>query len=43
MYKEERDMLEEEVRERGECDMEEFDTLSIDINEKTTAILGDRC
>ena len=27
MYKEERDVLEEEMREIEECDMEEFDTL----------------
>ena len=40
MYKEERDVLEEEMREIDECDMEEFDTL--DSSEKTIAILGDR-
>ena len=38
--KEERDVLEEEMGEIDECDMEEFDTL--DGNEKTIAILGDR-
>ena len=40
MYKEERDVLEEEVREIDECDMEEFGAL--DRREKTIAILGDR-
>ena len=40
IYKEERDVLEEEMREIDECDMEEFDTLNS--IEKTTAILGDR-
>ena len=40
MYKEERDVLEEEMREIDECNMEEFDTL--DSGEKTIAILGDR-
>ena len=40
MYKEERDVLEEEIREIDECDMEEFDTL--DSSEKTIVILGDR-
>ena len=40
MYKEERDVLKEEMREIDECDMEEFDTL--DSSEKTIAILGDR-
>ena len=33
-------MLEEETREKDECDMEELDTL--DSNEKTIAIPGDR-
>ena len=40
IYKEERDVLEEEMREIDECDMEEFGTL--DSSEKTIAILGDR-
>ena len=40
MYKEERDVLEEEMREIDGCYMEEFGTL--DISEKTIAILGDR-
>ena len=40
IYKEERDVLEEERREINECDMEEFDTLNS--SEKTIAILGDR-
>ena len=40
IYKEERDVLEEEMREIDECDMEEFDTLNS--SEKTIAILGDR-
>ena len=40
MYSEERDMLEEEMREIDECDMEEFGTL--DITDKTIAILGER-
>ena len=39
MYKEERDALEEEMREIDECDMEDFDTL--DSSKKTSAILGD--
>ena len=39
-YKEERDVLEEEMREIHECDMEEFDT--IDSSEKTIAILDYR-
>ena len=38
--KEERDVLQEEMREIDDCDMEEFDTL--DSSEKTIAILGDR-
>ena len=40
IYKEERDVLEEKMREIDECDMKEFDTL--DSSEKTIAILGDR-
>ena len=40
MYREERDVSEEEKRERDECGMEEFGTLVIDSSEKTTAILG---
>ena len=40
MYKEERDVLEKEMRDSGECDTEEFGTL--DSSEKTIAILGDR-
>ena len=41
IYKEERDVLEEEeMREIDDCDMEEFDTP--DSSEKTIAILGDR-
>ena len=40
IFKEERDVLEEEMREIDECDMEEFDTLGS--SEKTIAILGDR-
>ena len=40
MYKEERDVLEKEVREIDECDMEEFDTP--DRSEKMVAILGVR-
>ena len=40
MYKEERDVLEEEMRTIDECDVEKFDTL--DSSEKTIAILGDR-
>ena len=39
MCKEERDVLEDEMRETNECDMEEFGTL--DGIEKTIAILGD--
>ena len=39
MHKEERDVL-KEMRERDECDMEEFDTPNC--SEKTIAILGDR-
>ena len=41
MYREERDVLEEEMRETDECNVEEFGTL--DSSEKTIAILGDRC
>ena len=37
MYKEERDVLEEETRKIDECGMEEFDTL--DSRGKTIAIL----
>ena len=41
VHKEERDVLSiEEMREKDECDTEEFDTL--DSSEKTIAILGDR-
>ena len=40
IYKEEWDVLEEEMREIDEWDIEEFDTL--DSNEKTIAVLGDR-
>ena len=40
IYKEERDVLQEEMREIDECDIEEFGTL--DSNEKTIAIPGDR-
>ena len=39
MYKEERAVLGEEMREIDECDMEEFGTL--DSSEKTIAILED--
>ena len=39
MYKEERHVLEYNMREIDECDMEEFDTLD---SENTIAILGDR-
>ena len=39
MYKEERDVLEEDMREIDECDMEEIGTLLIDGSEKTIAIL----
>ena len=42
MYREERDMLEEEMREIDECEMEEFGALLIDSNEKMIATLGDR-
>ena len=42
MYKGERGVLEEEMREIDECGMEGFGILLIDGNEKTTAILGDR-
>ena len=41
IYKEERDALEEELRNIGECNMEKFGTL--DSSEKTISILGDRC
>ena len=34
-------MLEEEMREIDECDLEEFETL--DMSEKTIAIIGDTC
>ena len=40
IYKEERDVLEEEMRKLDECDMEEFARL--EISEKTIAILRDR-
>ena len=40
MYKEERDMLEEETRKTDECNIEEFGTQNI--SEKAIAILGDR-
>ena len=40
MYKEERDVLEEEMGKIDECDLKELDTL--DSSEKTIAILGDR-
>ena len=40
MCKEERDVLEEEVRAMGKCDMEELCTL--DSREKTSTVLGDR-
>ena len=40
MHKEERHVLEEEMREVDACDMEEFGTL--DSRDKTIAILGDR-
>ena len=39
IYKEERDVLEEEIRKLDECDMEEFGRL--ESGEKTIAILGD--
>ena len=39
IYKEEQDVLEEEMREIHECDLEEFDALHS--SEKTIAILGD--
>ena len=39
IYKEERDVLEMEMRKIDECDMEKFCTL--DSSEKTIAILGD--
>ena len=40
VYKEERDVLVEEMRKIDECDTKEFGTL--DSSEKTIAILGDR-
>ena len=40
IYKEERGVLKEEMREIDQCDMEEFATL--DSSEKTIAILGGR-
>ena len=40
IYKEERDVLEEEVRKLDVCDMEEFGRL--ESSEKTIAILGNR-
>ena len=40
MYKEQRDVLEEEMREIDECDVEDFGTL--DSSENTIAVLGDR-
>ena len=40
IYKEERDVLEGEMRKINECDMEKYGTL--DSSEKTIAILGDR-
>ena len=40
MYKEERVVLKEEMREIDECDLEEFGTL--DSSDKPIAILGDR-
>ncbi|MEP2037814.1 MAG: hypothetical protein ABJI72_14510 [Parasphingorhabdus sp.] len=40
IYKTERDVLEEEMRETDECEMEEFNTMNS--SEKTIAILGDR-
>ena len=40
IYKEERDVLKEEMRKIDECGMEKFGTL--DSSEKTIAILGDR-
>ena len=43
MYKEEQDLLEEEMRKIDECETKEFDRLLIDSSEKTIAILGDRC
>ena len=42
IYKEERDVLEEEMRKIDECDTEKFGTLDINSSEKTIAILGDR-
>ena len=39
-YKEERDVLEGEMRKIDECDVEKFSTL--DSSEKTIGILGDR-
>ena len=40
IYKEERDVLEKDMRGVDDCDVEEFDTL--DSSERTIAILGDR-
>ena len=40
MYKEERDVLEEDMRKIDERDIEKFGTL--DSSEKTIAVLGDR-
>ena len=40
IYKEERDVLEEEMRKLDEYDMEEF--VRLESTEKTIAILGDR-
>ena len=40
MHKEERDVVEGEIKELDECDMEDFGTL--DSSEKTIATLGDR-
>ena len=40
IYKEERDVLEGDMRKIDECDMENFVTL--DSSEKTIAILGDK-
>ena len=40
MYKEERDVLNKEIRKIDECDMDESGTL--DSTEKTIAILRDR-
>ena len=40
MYKETRDVSEEEIGKKDECDMETFGTL--DSNERAIDILGDR-